>query len=131
MLNWGNFLLVIYFIKLGDLVTLENFSSFMQVNVLSCFPFLQKTPSQKVTLTNCRGAVQPAGTNPCLPASVRMLAAGCICLLAFINCWSVRAATKVQDYFTLAKLCALAIIIATGIYQLCRGESRRPWPCVP
>jgi len=54
--------------------------------------------------------------------SVRMLAAGCICLLAFINCWSVKWATTVQDYFTLAKLIALFIIIATGIYQLCRGR---------
>merc|ERR1711970_1342769 len=51
-----------------------------------------------------------------------MLAAGCICLLAFINCWSVKAATKVQDYFTLAKLLALVIIIITGIIQLCKGN---------
>jgi amino acid transporter len=51
-----------------------------------------------------------------------MLAAGCICLLAFINCWSVKAATKVQDYFTLAKLLALFVIIGTGIYQLCLGN---------
>merc|ERR1719341_1810309 len=50
--------------------------------------------------------------------SVRMLAAGCICLLAFINCWSVKAATKVQDYFTLAKLLALVIfIIALSFYS--------------
>jgi len=54
--------------------------------------------------------------------SVRMLAAGCICLLAFINCWSVKAATTVQDYFTYAKLSALFIIIGTGIYQLCLGN---------
>jgi len=54
--------------------------------------------------------------------SVRILAAGCICLLAFINCWSVKAATKVQDYFTLAKLLALFIIIITGIVQLARGK---------
>ena len=52
-----------------------------------------------------------------------MLAAGCICLLAFINCWSVKAATKVQDYFTLAKLLALFIIIITGIIQLARGKN--------
>jgi L-type amino acid transporter 8 len=54
--------------------------------------------------------------------SVRMLAAGCICLLAFINCWSVKWATTVQDYFTYAKLVALFIVILTGIYQLCMGH---------
>lgn len=54
--------------------------------------------------------------------SVRMLAAGCICLLTFVNCWSVKWATTVQDYFTLAKLAALFLIIFTGIYQLCLGK---------
>merc|ERR1719192_2625992 len=54
--------------------------------------------------------------------SVRMLAAVCIYVLAFVNCWNVRWATAVQDIFTYAKLLALFIIMATGVYQLCRGE---------
>ena len=48
-----------------------------------------------------------------------MLAAGCICLLAFINCWSVKAATKVFVMFiviviivkTAAKMLFMIIII--------------------
>lgn len=52
-----------------------------------------------------------------------MLAAGCILVIAFINCWSVKLAATVQDYFTYAKLSALFIIIATGIYQLCMGRT--------
>jgi len=55
--------------------------------------------------------------------SVRMLAAVCICVLAFINCWNVKWATMVQDVFTYAKLLALFIIMATGIVQLGRGKT--------
>ncbi|XP_065579347.1 Y+L amino acid transporter 2-like isoform X2 [Artemia franciscana] len=55
--------------------------------------------------------------------SVRMLATCCICLLAFINCWDVKWSTFVQDFFTYAKLLALAIIIGTGFYQLATGHT--------
>jgi len=55
--------------------------------------------------------------------SVRMLAAVCICVLAFVNCWNVKWATTVQDLFTYAKLFALFVIMATGIVQLGRGKT--------
>ena len=55
--------------------------------------------------------------------SVKMLAAVCICVLAFINCWNVKWATAVQDIFTYAKLLALFLIMATGVVQLGRGVS--------
>lgn len=45
-------------------------------------------------------------------------------ILAFINCWDVKWATNVQDIFTYAKLLALFIIIAAGIYQLFTGKSK-------
>ena len=53
---------------------------------------------------------------------MRLLAAVCICILAFINCYEVKWATRVQDVFTAAKLLALFTIIGTGIIQLGRGE---------
>lgn len=43
-------------------------------------------------------------------------------VLAFINCWDVKWATRVQDIFTYAKLLALFIIIFTGAYQLFTGK---------
>lgn len=43
-------------------------------------------------------------------------------ILAFINCWDVKWATRVQDVFTYAKLLALFVIIFTGAYQLCNGK---------
>ncbi|CAH1404321.1 unnamed protein product [Nezara viridula] len=62
----------------------------------------------------------------CVPPdpAVRLLAAICIMLLTFINCYDVGWATKVQDYFTFAKLLALFIIILAGIYQLTKGETQ-------
>lgn len=43
-------------------------------------------------------------------------------VLTFINCYEVKWATKVQDIFTYAKLLALFIIIAMGVYLLFQGE---------
>lgn len=42
-------------------------------------------------------------------------------VLTFVNCYSVKLATLVQDYFTYAKLFALCIIIGFGIYLLAQG----------
>ncbi|KAH1017783.1 hypothetical protein HUJ05_008380 [Dendroctonus ponderosae] len=54
--------------------------------------------------------------------AARLLAACCIFVLTFVNCYDVRWATRVQDVFTYAKLLALFIIIAAGIYQLYQGH---------
>lgn len=47
-------------------------------------------------------------------------------LLTWVNCSSVRWATRVQDVFTAGKLLALALIIVMGIVQICKGEFLRP-----
>lgn len=43
-------------------------------------------------------------------------------LITFINCFSVKLATKVQNVFTAAKLVAIAIIIAGGLYMIGIGK---------
>ncbi|XP_055769776.1 large neutral amino acids transporter small subunit 1-like [Salvelinus fontinalis] len=52
----------------------------------------------------------------------------CILLLTAVNCWSVKAATWVQDVFTAAKLLALVLIILLGFVQIGRGGTERLWP---
>lgn len=59
------------------------------------------------------------------PFSPQLLAAGCIILLALINCLSVRFVTLVQNFFTVAKLAALALIILTGVVLLIYGSPYR------
>ncbi|XP_046455900.1 b(0,+)-type amino acid transporter 1-like isoform X1 [Daphnia pulex] len=51
----------------------------------------------------------------------RLIASLCIGIIAFVNCYSVTAATRVQNIFTVAKLAAIAIVIGGGLYYLCLG----------
>ncbi|KAG7471973.1 hypothetical protein MATL_G00103650 [Megalops atlanticus] len=55
-------------------------------------------------------------------SAAKLIACLCLTLLTFVNCISVKAATKVQDVFTASKLIALAIIIVFGFIQIGRGD---------
>merc|ERR1719397_2502444 len=87
-----------------------------------------------VILRPCIGAIQSLTfalyiLKPFFPeceppdSSIRVLAAACLCLLCFINCYSVRMAALVQDYFTYAKLLALVVICITGLVNLGQGRT--------
>ncbi|KAK5859619.1 hypothetical protein PBY51_021164 [Eleginops maclovinus] len=76
-----------------------------------------------IALTFSNYILQPLFPS-CLPpdSSLRLLAAVCLLLLTWVNCYSVRWATRVQDIFTAGKLLALALIIIMGIVQICKGH---------
>ncbi|XP_005096785.1 Y+L amino acid transporter 2 [Aplysia californica] len=85
---------------------------------------IRPTAQAIVALTFAYYTLQPIFPD-CDPPhiAVRLLAALCISLLTFVNAYSVRAATRIQDVFTFAKVFALIVIIITGIVLICQGET--------
>uniref|UniRef100_A0A8D3DRJ8 Solute carrier family 7 member 10a n=1 Tax=Scophthalmus maximus TaxID=52904 RepID=A0A8D3DRJ8_SCOMX len=76
-----------------------------------------------IALTFSNYVLQPA-FQYCLPPFIatRILATICVLFLTWVNCSSVRWATRIQDVFTVGKLLALALIIVVGLVQICRGH---------
>ncbi|XP_063065179.1 large neutral amino acids transporter small subunit 1-like [Engraulis encrasicolus] len=59
---------------------------------------------------------------PVPDSAAKLIACLCLTSLTFVNCISVKAATKVQDMFTASKLLALTIIILFGFIQIGTGD---------
>ncbi|GIX79708.1 b(0,+)-type amino acid transporter 1 [Caerostris extrusa] len=55
--------------------------------------------------------------------SVKLVAALSIGIITYINCLSVKLATRIQNFFTAAKLLAIAIIVVGGSFKLMQGHT--------
>lgn len=51
----------------------------------------------------------------------KMIAAAVILVVAFVNCWSVRAATRAQTLFTFAQISSVLFVVSIGIWQLSKN----------
>ncbi|XP_054710188.1 b(0,+)-type amino acid transporter 1-like [Uloborus diversus] len=62
----------------------------------------------------------------CVPEmlSVKLFAAFSIGVITYINCQSVKLATRIQNFFTTAKLLAIAIIVVGGSIKLVQGHTQ-------
>uniref|UniRef100_A0A915MXS6 Amino acid transporter n=1 Tax=Meloidogyne javanica TaxID=6303 RepID=A0A915MXS6_MELJA len=54
---------------------------------------------------------------------VRIIAAAIIVLLTFVNCANVRWSTRTQDWSTITKIVALALIVVAGLVNVILGKS--------
>ncbi|KAJ8041674.1 Cystine/glutamate transporter [Holothuria leucospilota] len=59
----------------------------------------------------------------CLRTAVRIFAACILCLVAFLNSWSVKLSKRVQNICTFGKISGLIVIIVTGLIKLSEGNT--------
>ena len=88
------------------------------------------TTNAIMALTVANYLVQPIVGDADLPEdATRLLAAVFICGLTWLNCYSMKITTRLQNVFMVTKVLALALVILVGIYALSQGTKVRKLKC--
>ena len=87
--------------------------------------FFSPTTNAIMSLTVANYLVQPlfpVETECVMPQTALIIIAGCcICFLTWLNCFSMKVTTYLQNFFMFTKLAALFIVIIVGIVAISRG----------
>ncbi|KAF8786972.1 Y+L amino acid transporter 2-like [Argiope bruennichi] len=85
---------------------------------------IMPTGNAIIALTFAEYILQPFyGTCQAPHMAVKLLAVVVILFLTFVNCYSMKWVTRIQDSFAFAKIVALLIIIGAGMYHLIFGNT--------